>query len=153
MATTYTLFETAEQIEKICAEIYSVLAEQFAGDPEARELFAELEGEELQHASRVRLLAARYRHDPRLLGPSPDASALEGILAEARQALSAVHTGTVARTADEARAWAADLEDRVARAHAELIAGAGHPGLREFFAQLAAQDRGHRELMGKNKKR
>ncbi len=152
MATTYKLFETAERIEATAAEIYHVLADQLSGDPEAQDLFQRLEAEELQHASRVRLLAARYRHDPRLLGPSPDSAGLDRLLSEAQQALAAVRAGAVARTPAEARAWAAELEETFARAHAELIASAGHPGLREFFTQLAEQDRGHRELKGKKKR-
>ena len=148
MPTTYKLFETAEQIEGICAETYRVMAEQFGGDPETRELFERLAREELQHASRVRLLAARYRHDPRLLGGG-DSAGLDNMLAEALEVLASVRGGSFARTAEEARAKAAELEERFAHAHAELITRQGHPALREFFRQLAAQDRGHRELLRK----
>jgi rubrerythrin len=145
--TTYELFETAEQIEGICAETYRVLAEQFGGDPETRELFERLASEELQHASRVKLLAARYRHDPRLLGAAVDSAGLDAMLAEALEALASVRSGSFARTPEEARAKAAEWEARFAHAHAELITRQGHPALREFFRQLAAQDRGHRELL------
>jgi len=142
----YQLFEAAEQVEIIWAEIYHQLADRFRDDPEAQDLFQRLEGEEMQHASRVRLLAARYRHDGRLLGQGPDASGLDRMLAEAKRALSAVSRGEVARTAGEALDWAAEQEELFAQAHAELIAGAGHPELRAFFRQLAEQDRGHRDL-------
>lgn len=59
MATTYQVFEQAERIERTAADLYRLLAEQFAADPAARALFVRLEEEEHQHASRVRLLAAR----------------------------------------------------------------------------------------------
>ncbi len=149
MPTTYKLFETAEQIEGVCAETYRLLAEQLSGDPATRELFERLAREELQHASRVRLLAARYRHDPRLLGAPVDLAGLDHMLAEALEVLSAVRNGSYARTPEEARARAAEWEERFANAHAELITRQGHPALREFFTQLAAQDRGHHELLRK----
>ncbi len=149
MPTTYKLFETAEQIEGICAEAYRLLAEQVAGDPATRELFERLAAEELQHASRVRLLAARYRHDPRLLAAPIDLAGLDHMLAEALEVLSQVRSGSFARTPEEARSRAAALEEHFAHSHAELITRQGHPALREFFSQLAAQDRGHRELLRK----
>jgi rubrerythrin len=147
VATTYQLFEKAERIEEICAEAYHLLADQFSDDPEARDLFLRLETEELQHASRVRLLAARYRHDSRLLGAAVDAAGLDRMLAEANEVLLAIRRRSFAPTAGQACARAAELEERFARAHAELIASEGHPALREFFTRLAAQDRGHQELL------
>jgi rubrerythrin len=147
--TTYQVFEKAEQIEGICAEAYRILAEQFAGDAGTCDLFERLAREELQHASRVRLLAARYRHDPRLLGGPIDVAGLDPMLAQALEALASIRSGSFARTPEEARTRAAELEERFARAHAELISRQGHPALREFFTQLAAQDRGHRELLRK----
>ncbi len=147
MATTYEIFEKAQRIEELCAEAYRLLAEQFADDTEARDLFQRLEDEELQHASRVRLLAARYRHDPRLLGVPVSATDLDGMLADAQQAVEAIRHRAFARTADEARARAASMEERFARAHAELISHEGHPALREFFWKLAEQDRAHNDLL------
>jgi hypothetical protein len=147
VATTYQIFEKAVRIEELCAEAYHLLAEQFAAEPEARDLFLQLEQEELQHATRVKLLAARYRHDPRLLGAPVGAAELDGLLADAEHALAAVRGRSFARTAEEARARAASMEERFARAHAELISHEGHPALREFFCKLAEQDRGHDELL------
>jgi hypothetical protein len=111
------------------------------------ELFLRLEQEELQHASRVRLLAARYRHDTRLLGPSLVPPELDEMLADAEQAVRSIRQGTFAATAAEALSRVAALEARFDRAHAELIAADGHPALREFFRKLAAQDRAHHQLL------
>lgn len=147
VATTYQLFDNAVRIEEICAEAYHLLADQFSTDPDVRDLFLRLEQEEMQHASRVKLLAARYRHDPRLLGAPVDVAGLDRMLAEAENALGAIRRRTFARTAEEACARAADLEERFARAHAEIISHEGHPALREFFWKLAEQDRGHNELL------
>ena len=147
MSTTYQIFEKAQRIEELCAEAYRLLAESFAGDGPARDLFVRLAQEELQHAGRVRLLAARYRHDPRLLGVPSGASELDGMLADAEQAVDSIRRGNFARTAEEARARAGALEEHFARAHAELISHEGHPALREFFWKLAEQDRAHNELL------
>lgn len=152
MSTTYQLFDKAERIEELCAEAYHLLADEFTRDPDARDLFLKLEQEELQHASRVRLLAARYRHDSRLLGTAADAAGLDRMLAEAQEAVLAIKRHSFARTAEEACARAAELEERFAHAHAELIASEGHPALKEFFSRLAAQDRGHQALL-KRKRR
>ena len=148
MSTTYQIFEKAERIELISAAGYALLAQRFGGDPDARALFLQLEEEELQHAARVRLLAARYRHDSRLLDGSPaDPRELDLMLEDAEAAFAAIREGDFANSAEEAVVNLIALEDRCARAHAELIAHDGHPALREFFHQLAAQDRAHREML------
>jgi hypothetical protein len=147
VATTYEVFEKAVRIEEVCAEAYRLLSEQFAADAGARELFRRLEQEELQHASRVKLLAARYRHDPRLLGVPLVSGELAALLEDAEQALAAIQRRSFAQTADEAKARAVAMEERFARAHAELISHEGHPALREFFWKLAEQDRAHNELL------
>jgi sulfur transfer complex TusBCD TusB component (DsrH family) len=121
------------------------LAEQF---PEGRALFRKLEEEELQHASRVRLLAARYRHDPRLVDRvSSSAAELQVVLADSEAVLECIRCRGFARTLSEALVNLAAMEERLARAHAELIAQEAHPALREFFVQLAEQDSGHRALL------
>ncbi len=147
MATTYQVFEKAQRIEELCAEAYGLLAEQFAADAATRDLFLRLEQEELQHASRVRLLAARYRHEPRLLGGPTSPAELDTMLADAEKAVDAIRRRAFAGTAEEARARAALMEERFARAHAEIISHEGHPALREFFWKLAEQDRAHNELL------
>ncbi|HET6439785.1 MAG TPA: ferritin family protein [Anaeromyxobacter sp.] len=148
MATTFEVFEKAERIEQLAAEGYRLLADRFGGDAEARELFRRLSDEELQHASRVRLLAARYRHDSRILGALPVPVALDEMLAEAEEALRAIQAGSFARTAEEALEKAAEMEERFSRAHADLLAREGHPALRAFFRQLAEQDGVHEKLFG-----
>lgn len=147
MATNYDVFEKAERIEALCAEVYRLLAAQFAADAGARELFSLLQEEELQHATRVRLLAARYRHDTRLLGAQVGPPELDQMLAEVQETQREIEQGSFASTVQQARARLTLMEDRFVHAHAELIAGAGHPALREFFRQLAEQDRGHQELL------
>jgi rubrerythrin len=145
LATTYQIFERAERIEALAAAGYRLLAERF---PDGRALFLQLEEEELQHAARVRLLAARYRHDSRLVARAPsEVAELDLILADAEAALASIRGGAFARTLEEACVNLAGLEERLSRAHAELIAREGHPALRAFFVQLAEQDRGHQALL------
>lgn len=146
MASTYHLFQRAERIEVLSGNIFGALAHQFADDPEARALFTRLEAEEQQHAVRVRLLAAHYRHDPRMLGRA-EAQGLEESLAECEQALAEVEAGEWGRDLVTVKRRLAALEERLARAHAELLLGERNPALREFFAQLAAQDVGHARLL------
>jgi rubrerythrin len=144
LATTYQIFERAERIEKLAAEGYQLLGEQF---PLGRALFKRLEAEELQHASRVRLLAARYRHDSRLVDRvSEELAAMEAILVDAEAMLACIRCGAFARTVEEAMVNLGAMEERLSRAHAELIAKTSHPALKEFFQQLAAQDEGHTAL-------
>jgi rubrerythrin len=148
LATTYQIFEIAERIELVSAAGYALLAERFRGDLHSRAVFLRLEEEELQHAARVRLLAARYRHDPRLLDGAPaNPSELTLMLEDAEAALASIRAGTFADTAEEAMVNLVALEERCGRAHAELIAQDGHPALRDFFVQLSTQDDGHRELL------
>jgi rubrerythrin len=149
LPTSYEIFEKAERVEQLSATLYGLLAQRFGDDPEARDLFLRLEQEELQHASRVRLMGARYRHDSRLLGRlSVDHTELDALLSESEEAIRAVQDGSFGRTMDQVRGRLAALEEHLARAHAELIAREGAPALRQFFRQLAEQDRAHQELLG-----
>jgi rubrerythrin len=148
VASTYDICERAERVELAAAAIYGALAERFRHDPDAHALFARLEAEELQHASRVRLLAARYRHDSKLLErASGDLGQLDRILAECQAVIAAVNTGTWGQDLAEVKRNLAALEDRLAEAHADLIARAGHPELRRFFELLARQDEAHVRLL------
>ena len=150
LPTSYQIFEKAERVEQLSAGLYGLLAERFGGDPQARELFLRLEQEELQHASRVRLMGSRYRSDPRLLGRLPvDHGEMDAILAESEQAFRDAQSGSFAPTLAQAFARLAELEDHLALAHAELIAREGAPALRDFFQRLAQQDRAHRELLAR----
>lgn len=148
MATTYDLFDAAERIERVCAEAYAELAARHASDPEARALFERLRDEELQHASRVRLFASSYRHDPRLVDRvALDAGELGRALADAEATLAEIRAGWWEGGLAAAKARLAEMEDRLARAHAERMARDAHPAVRAFLERLAAQDEGHRELL------
>jgi rubrerythrin len=146
--TTYEIFDRAERLEQLAADIYGALAARFWNDRDAHALFTRLRTEELQHASRVRLLAARYRHDPRLLErASGDRAVLDRLGAEGEAVLAAIREGTFGRDLDEVKRNLATLEGRFQDSHAELIAATGHPELRAFFEQLAEQDGEHRRLL------
>jgi rubrerythrin len=148
LPTTYQIFERAERVELLSAAIYAALAERFRGDPAAHSLFTRLEAEEVQHARRVRLLAAHYRHDPRLLDrASGDVGTLDRLLAEGEAVLGAIRDGTFGRDLDEVKRNLAALEARFADTHAEIVAAAGHADLRDFFERLARQDEEHRRLL------
>ncbi|HYG69208.1 MAG TPA: ferritin family protein [Anaeromyxobacteraceae bacterium] len=148
MPTTYDLLRRAERIETTAAEIYGALAAQFAASPAARSLFESLAAEELQHASRIRLLTARYKHDARLVARrSADAPALEACLAEAEGALAEIRTGRWRLDLAATKRRLGALEDRLGVAHAEVLARDGNPDLREFFEQLARQDAAHARLL------
>ena len=148
MGSAYPFFDAAERLELACAEIYQALAERFGDPPAARELFRRLADEERQHASRVRLLAARYRHDPKLLGGTETVAArLEPLVAEALGIRDRIRAGDWGADLEVVRGELADLEDRFQAAHAQVIAALADPGLRRFFEQMAAQDDAHRELL------
>jgi hypothetical protein len=147
LATTYQVFEKAERIEVLSAEVYQLLAARYAADKAAKDLFVRLEEEELQHASRVRLLAARYRHESGLLGAAAGSAELDALLQEVEELVRSIRNGSFARDLDEAREKLAAFEDRASRAHAEIIARTGHPSLQKFFQALANQDRAHQDLL------
>lgn len=146
--TTFDVFKRAERIEGIAAAIYAALAKQFSADATASALFARLEAEEVQHASRVRLLASRYRSDTRILEKVPGVAELEICLAQAETALAEVVAGSWGSDLARVKGRLAQLEAQLAKAHSHVIAEDGHPSLRDFFRQLALQDDGHAALLG-----
>jgi hypothetical protein len=145
--TTFDVFRCAERIETVAAELYAVFAKQFAKDEELRGLFKRLEQEELQHASRIRLLSSRYRGDTKLLDRLQGAQELEACLRDAEDALAEVAGGAWGVDLPAIKVRLAALETRLARAHAQAIAQDGHPALRDFFRQLALQDEAHVALL------
>ena len=148
MASTFQLFEKAEQLEVLCAHIYRALARQFQHDPGAHDLFQRLEAEERQHAVRVRLLSARYQHDSKLLeAASVAAHHLDELIAEAREVLSRIDSGAWGASVEVVKGELAELEERFSAAHAHVIASSADPALRSFFEQLARQDKAHGELL------
>lgn len=145
--TTFDVFKKAERIETTAASIYAAIAKRFAEDEPVRTLFARLEQEEIQHASRVRLLASRYRGDKRILSRVPGVAELEVCLAQAEAALAEVLAGGWGRDLAPIKARLAQLEGQLSRAHAQVIAEDGDPSLRDFFRQLALQDDAHAALL------
>jgi rubrerythrin len=147
LASTFEVFRWAERIEAIAAEIYGLLARRFGEDPDAYALFAQLQAEEEQHAARIRLLAASYRNDSKLLPAVNGAAELAACLGEAERAMAEVRAGGWGPRLADVLVRVSRLEDRLARAHADLLALNGDPGLREFFEQLARMDDAHVELL------
>ena len=144
--TTYDYFTRAEQIERVAAEIYTRLAQDFAGSPSVSATFRELANEELQHATRIRLIRNQYRSNPGLFAR----------MERLEEELAAIETAAE-RLRDEVSrgAWGKDLagiRPRLAameeslHLHAETMARGAGPGIREFFESLARQDDAHRRL-------
>lgn len=146
MASTYQLLHLAEEIETVSARMYAALTHAFRDHPAAHALFARLQVEEEQHASRVRLLAAHYRHDTKLVVEA-DAGVLEACLAEASRVLVEVEAGAWGDDLGEVKGRLAALEARLATAHAHLIAASANPAIRSFFEALAQQDEAHARLL------
>jgi len=148
MAGTYELLRLAERIELLSARLYALLAEQFRGDREASELFLRLESEEAQHASRIRLLAARYRHDAKLLERvSVEPRFLEELLRRGEAIVAEVAAGAWGDDLRAVKRRLGDLELEFCHAHAHFLSEDGHPALRAFFAQLSEQDEAHARLL------
>jgi hypothetical protein len=147
LGSTFDLFKCAERIEALSAAIYGILALRFRGDAQAEALFLRLEAEELQHASRVRLLAATYRNDSKLIDRVNGAEQLDACLADAERALAEVQSGAWGPGLADVLSRAGRLEARLAAAHANLLALNGDSGLRQFFEQLARMDEAHFHLL------
>ncbi len=146
MASPYQLFDRAERVERLSARVYGALAVRFEDDPEAHALFVRLGMEEEQHANRVRLLAAHYRHDPKL-PVEADAGELDVCAAECERAIAEVEAGAWGTDLADVKGRLAALEEHLARAHADLLARNAAPALRDFLAQLAALDSAHAHLL------
>lgn len=148
MTTNFDILDRAERLEVLAAELYAAFAIRFAGDPTGVRLFGRLREEEHQHAARIRMLAAQARRDGKLLGKiQADTSALDDVAREMEVMLANVRAGNWQADLAQTKRLLLDLEDRCSRAHAEAQHGL-HEDLRRFFAQLAAQDEAHRELLG-----
>ncbi len=148
VASSYQIFEKAEQLELLSAEIYRLLAERFRDQRAASALFTRLMEEELQHASRVRLLRARYRHDAKLFEDADLASAnLDALIREAREIGSAIARGEWGENLEVVKQELAEIEDRFAVAHAHALCLGAAPSIRSFFEALAQQDQEHRKLL------
>lgn len=132
----------------LSAEIYRLLAERFRDQPEASGIFTRLMEEELQHAARIRLLRARYRHDAKLFADADLTSAsLDAIIREGREIVAAIARGEWARDLKIVKQELAEIEIRFGAAHAHVLCEGADPAVRAFFQQLAQQDREHLELL------
>jgi hypothetical protein len=148
MASITQLLDKAERLELLAAELYQALAGRFGG--EGRALLTRLAQEELQHASRVRLLGTRLRHDRRLASAvAADPAVLDAMIAEARAAVHEILAGGWDGDLEAALRRSGELELRFGAAHAQSLATDAHPDLRAFFEQLAAQDEAHARLLGR----
>ncbi len=149
MASSYHVFEAAAQIEEACALMYREAARRFAADPGARDLFRKLEQEEEQHALRVRLLAARYRTDPRSFDAAvlPKLSELELLAESARRELAALSAGAWPAELAEVKIRFAELERLFVGMHSQFLVPGADPHVAAFFSQLAEQDREHDRLL------
>lgn len=146
MSSNFQLLEKAERLELLAHDIYEALSGRFGGEP--RELFRRLADEESQHASRIRLLAARSGQDRSLVASlAVDTPLLDRLLVEAEEALAAVNSGAWDGDPQAALAGAAELEHRFCQAHAQSLPKEASPELRAFFEQLAAQDKAHAALL------
>jgi rubrerythrin len=146
--TSYAILEKAEQVERAAADAYRAGAAALQGLPQAA-LLLRLAEEEDQHATRVRLLAARYRHDARLFqNVQFKLVALDAELAHWSEVRREIEAGRYRGDAPRLLGRLAELEEQSAQSHAQVLAAAADPAVAEFFHKLAEQDRAHRELLG-----
>jgi hypothetical protein len=145
--TNFDILDKAEKLELLSAELYAAFAGRFGDDPAAVKLFTRLRDEELQHATRVRMLAAQARRDSKLLGRiTLDTAAMEEVAGEMAAMVANVQGGRWEADVAQTKRVLLELEERCSRAHAQGLAGL-NGSLRTFFEQLAAQDKAHEELL------
>jgi rubrerythrin len=148
VATTYLIFDKAEEVELLNAEIYRLLADRFQDDPAAYAVFSKLMHEERQHGSRIRLLKARYRHDTRLFANADLTSAnLDALIRECKEIASSIAKGAWGRDLTVVKQELAEIEERMGAAHAHALSEGADPSVRTFFEALAQQDLEHRKLL------
>jgi rubrerythrin len=147
MASAYEIFRRAERVELAAAELYRVLADSFPWSAEDRALLKRLEQEEIQHAARVRLLAAQYRNDTHLFEGGIDISSLAQMEREAASLLEEVQSGRWNGDLEGLKRRIAEAEDRCSSSHAHALAQNADPAIRGFFHELAEQDQAHRDML------
>ena len=151
MTSVHSLFANAERLELLAAEMYRLLAERFAAREPVRELFARLGAEEIQHASRVRLLAAQYRNDPWLFGGAvlfegtPDPAAM---LRDLEGDVRALEAGAWGNDLSQVRGRILEHERRCVSFHTQFMVAGAPPAIASFFEELARQDEEHERLLG-----
>ncbi len=145
--SSYTVLEKAERVERAAARAYRAGAGALRGSPQGA-LLQRLAEEEDQHAARVRLLAARYRHDARLFqNVDFKLVALDAELASWDAAQKEIEEGRWNGDPGGLLERLASLEEQSAQSHAQVLANGADPAVAEFFEKLAEQDRAHRELL------
>jgi len=145
--TSYGVLEKAEQVERAAAKAYRAGAVALRGAPEGA-LLARLADEEEQHATRVRLLAARYRHDARLFqNVDFKLVVLDAEIAAWATVHREIADGRFDSDVPGLLQRLAALEEKSAQSHAQVLSESADPSVAEFFRKLAEQDRAHRELL------
>lgn len=145
--SSYGVLEKAEQVERAAARAYRAAAATLQGSPEGA-LLSRLADEEEQHATRVRLLAARYRHDARLFqNVDFKLVVLDAEIAAWVEVHREIAAGHFAGDAPGLFRRLAALEEKSAQSHAQVLCEGADPSVAEFFNKLAEQDRAHRELL------
>jgi rubrerythrin len=141
MANDFQKFDLAERAEKLAEDLYRLLAGKFAGDEPVRALFERLAMEEKQHAIRIGMLRKQYVAS-QVEEVQLDVTDLRRYIAEG-EAYKVDLAGGATPSLTDALAAMADLETKFAGVHAQMMLSATDPGLKTFFAQFAAQDKGH----------
>jgi rubrerythrin len=150
MPTDYALFAASERLELLAAEMYRLLAERFADKEAVRAVFWRLHQEEIQHATRVRLLAAQYRHDSGLFASAalfqgvPDPQQLVG---EVEDAVRGLESGAWGGDLRQVRARVLEMERRCVSLHSQFLVAGAPPEIASFFEELARQDEEHERLL------
>jgi rubrerythrin len=148
MTSAYEIFARAERIERAGAELYRRIAERFPWSAEDLATLKRLAEEEIQHATRVRLLAAHYRNDPKLFTVSRlDEERLAEVEALAWRLADDVERGRWDRDLRGLKAHLADLEAQVGASHADVLARCADVRIAEFFRELARQDHEHHAMI------
>jgi rubrerythrin len=151
MTSAHTLFAAAERLEMLAAEVYRLLAERFASREPVRAVFWRLHQEEVQHAARVRLLAAQYRNDPGLFASAalfrgtPDPVELVG---EVTVAVRELEAGAWGDDLDEVKARVVEMERRCVSLHSQFMVAGAPREISSFFEELARHDEEHERLLG-----
>ncbi|HET7755181.1 MAG TPA: ferritin family protein [Anaeromyxobacteraceae bacterium] len=148
--SVHALFAASERVELLAAEMYRLLAERFASREPVRALFRKLHEEEIQHASRVRLLAAQYRNDSGLFR---DAALFDGapdpreLVVEIEAMVRAIEGGAWGTDLGQIRARVVEMEKRCVTLHAQFLVAGAPEAISSFFRELARQDEAHERLL------
>lgn len=145
--SSYRVLEKAEAVERAAARAYRAGAAALRGTRQGG-LLSRLADEEDQHAARVRLLAARYRHDASLFqNVDFKLVVLDAELAAWGAAHQEIEAGRFGGDPAALLARLASLEEQSTQSHAHVLAAGADPVVAQFFEQLAVQDRAHRDLL------